>query len=433
MSDLAIEQSQAQVSGATSSDDSENDVRVETLVAGRTKRTTAGNRLNKLLEKEGDDELELLFAEDEDEEDVEFEGEDGEVASDVELDSSSDDDDVEHGSGQENLEGERELQKQDRAERRKKQKAAMVIKRPLASRVKAKLDPTTQRAGPITPAPRLKRKSERVSWLPNLGEGNLRSSSRKQTVQNKQIVHARMQENETKRRQQIEVMEMAARKKEAYKRKALTQADRLAEADQTERRNAKSLNRWETTEEKRLEKQRADLAELKKRQLKKPFVSWWSGPSRWKDGKLVAVGASAIACTDGDHDKARGTLSKALSESIKVKDLDPKRTAGPGEPVSTDKNSPGKDPMLQEVSENMLQRPASDSLRQDDQERQTQMSFPFESRDFEPSALTGLSTDEISARNLVILEGVDGNIYKSHVLQSSVFVRKKSTARTTSE
>ncbi|KAF8458434.1 YL1 nuclear protein-domain-containing protein [Terfezia claveryi] len=93
---------------------------VESLVAGRQKRSTAGNRLATLLDKEAskDDDLELLFAEVED--DIEFEAEDGEGGlSDVQLESS-DEDEGEGGEGQEDLSGERELQAEARAEKAKK-------------------------------------------------------------------------------------------------------------------------------------------------------------------------------------------------------------------------------------------------------------------------------------------------------------------------
>ena len=272
----------------SSADESEDEAPVESLVAGRAKRATAGNRLSSLLDKEADDELELLFAEDEEEEDNEFEGGDGEDASDVQLDSSSDDDDQGLTAGADDLEGEAEIQKQDRAERRKKRKAQEVFRRP---KTKVKVDPTTTLAIPSTPAPRPKKKSERVSWLPTPDEGPVRSSSRKQTVQNKEVVHQRMQESEKRRRRQIQVMEAAAKRKEASKPKSMTQEDRLAEAARTEKKNAKSLNKWEITERKRLEEQKARLAALQNRKLQGPVISWWSGPSKWVNGKLVHVGA----------------------------------------------------------------------------------------------------------------------------------------------
>lgn len=292
----SLEASKDSGDGSSSSEDesSRDNNPVESLVAGRTKRVTAGNRLSLLLEKEGDDELELLFAEDEEEEDVEFDGDAGEDASDAQLDSSSDDEDQGPTANADDLEGERELEKQDKAERRQKRKAQEMFKRPPASRKKVKVDPSTTSAAPTTPANLPKKKSERVSWLPTAEEGSVRASSRKQTMQNKEVVHQRMQESEKRRHRQILNMEAAAKRKEASKAKVMTQADRMVEAARTEKRNAKSLNRWEETEKKRIEEQKARLAALHNRQLQGPVISWWSGPSKWVNGRLVAVGAKKI-------------------------------------------------------------------------------------------------------------------------------------------
>ena len=286
-------------SPSSSEEGSDEEIRVETLIAGRDKRATAGNRLSSLLEKEGDDDLELLFAEDEEEEDVEFEGDEGEDASDVQLDSSSDDDDQGPTAAADDFEGEKEIQRQDRQEARKKRKAQEIFKRPPVSRNKVKIDPTMNAPIPTTPLPRPKKKSERVSWLPTSEEGPVRSSTRKQTIQNKEVVHQRMQENEQRRRQAIKVMEQAAKRKDAAKPKAMTQADRMAEAARTEKKNARSLNRWEETERKRAEDQKARLAALHNRQLQGPFIRWWSGPSKWVNGNLVHVGVEKTE--EGHH------------------------------------------------------------------------------------------------------------------------------------
>ena len=301
---------------STSTSGSESDdgpIPVESLVAGRARRATAGNRLSSLIDREADDELELLFAEDD--EDVEFEGADGEDASDVQLDSSSDDnEDQGPTKGDDDLEGEKELEKQDRAERQaKKRKAQDAFMKPPGLRKKVKVDPTTL-ALPTTPGPRSKKKSERVSWIPTPDEGPTRSSSRKQTVQNKEVIHARMKESEKRRLHQIEVMEAAARRKEKLKPKIMTQADRLAEAERTERKNSKSLNRWEETEKKRSEEQKARLAALHNRQLEGPVITWWSGLAKWVNGKLAQVGGRKVDEGDGKLDKGQ----KAKKASITV-------------------------------------------------------------------------------------------------------------------
>ena len=263
---------------------------VESLVTGRAKRATAGNRLSSLLEKEGDDELELLFAENEEEEDVEFEDGD-ENASDAQLDSSTDEEDQNPTRVDDDLDGEREIQRQDRLERQKKRKAQEVFKRPGVLRKKVKLDPS---ATPTTPAPRPRKKSERVSWVHTDADAPTRVSSRKQTVQNRELVHQKLVDSEQTRLKVMHSMDLAQRRKDASKPKALTQADRMEEAARTERKNAKSLNRWEESEKKRSEEQRAKLEALHNRQLTGPVITWWSGLARWVNGRISQLGVGQI-------------------------------------------------------------------------------------------------------------------------------------------
>ena len=275
----------------SSSDESaQEEPNVESLVTGRTKRVTAGNRLSSLLEKEGDDELELLFAENEEEEDVEFEDED-EDASDAQLDSSTDEEDQGPTKIDDDLDGERELQRQDRLERQKKRKAQEVFKRPGALRKRVKIDPS---ATPTSPAPRPRKKSERVSWMPTNADAPTRVSSRKQTVQNREFVHQKLVTSEQTRLKVMHSMDLAQKRKDASKPKALTQADRMEEAAKTERKNAKSLSRWEESEKKRSEEQRAKLEALHNRQLTGPVVTWWSGLARWLNGKISHLGVGQI-------------------------------------------------------------------------------------------------------------------------------------------
>jgi vacuolar protein sorting-associated protein 72 len=273
------------------SGDEAPDPNVETLIAGRQKRATAGNRMHALLDKEEDDDLQLLFAENEEEEDVEFAGEDADAASDVELGSSSDDDDQGPAAGTDDLEGEHELQRQAKAERKKKRKDQEFVKRPVRRIARKLKGETAAPSAPTIPAPKLdKKKSERVSWLPTADEGAVRQSTRKQTMQNKQYIHQRLKESEKRRRHQLQVMEAAAKRKDATQPKALSQADRMAEAARVERHNAKSLNHWEEEERRRAEERRAKLAALKNRKLDGPYVTWWSGPSVWVDDNLVVTG-----------------------------------------------------------------------------------------------------------------------------------------------
>ncbi|KAI9713653.1 MAG: hypothetical protein M1812_006625 [Candelaria pacifica] len=316
---------------------------IETLIEGRAKRSTAGNRLSTLLDKEADDELGLLFAEDE--EDVEFDDASGDD-SDVQLESSSDDDEQgpTTGQGDAEYEGERELVKQDRIERQaKKRKAQDLFLKPPGLRKKVKVDPTTATEVPTTLAPRLKKKSERLSWIPTPDEGPTRSSSRKLTVQNKEVVHARMKESEKRRLKQIAIMEAAAKRKQSTKPKALTQADRLAEAERTEKKNSKSLNRWEEAENKRSEEQRAKLAALHNRQLDGPVITWWSGLAQWVNGKLGRLGRRELV---------QEVDSIPATEQVKTQDATNARSTKPSL----------NPPALPAI--NMLMQPASKELPQ---------------------------------------------------------------------
>jgi vacuolar protein sorting-associated protein 72 len=271
-------------SNSGSSSGEEEEEQTEWLATTREKRSTAGNRLSTLIQQAAaeDDELELLFAEDED--DVGFEDVEDD-ASDVQMDSSDDDDDQGPTAGAEELEGEKELQQQARAERQaKKRKANDGI--PKAFRKKVKIDPTAPKTAPSRP----KKKSERASWIPTPEDAPTRASARSTTKISKEQLHAQMLEREKRRLRQLAIMEKAEKKKNAEKPKEITQEDRLAEAARVEKRNAKSLNSWEEAEKIREEERRAKLAALHNRKMQGPYITWWSGLAEWVGGKLKRVG-----------------------------------------------------------------------------------------------------------------------------------------------
>lgn len=271
-------------SGSDDSESEAEETQIEWLATTRAKRTNAGNRLHNLLQQEDpDDDLELLFQEDED--DVGFS--DAGADSDVQMDSSSDEEDQGPAAG-DDLEGEKELQRQAKAEKVKKRKFEGGVPKVFKKRVK--IDPTI----PQAPAPRPKKKSERASWLPTAEEAPTRASGRKSTKVMKEQLHAQMVEREIKRLKQLANMEKAAAAKEAAKKPALTQADRLAEAARVEKANSKSLSRWEEAEQQREEEQRAKLLALKNRTLDGPVITWWSGMAEWVGGKLKHVGKNLV-------------------------------------------------------------------------------------------------------------------------------------------
>ncbi|KAJ8124809.1 hypothetical protein O1611_g8831 [Lasiodiplodia mahajangana] len=270
-----------------SSGDEEPPSAVEWLATGREKRSTAGNRMKSMIAaEEPDDELELLFAEDADDAgftDVEDDGSDAHM-------SSSEDEDAQENADE--LEGEKELAKQARESRQaaRKRKAQEAI--PVKFRKKVKIDTSQTPSASVTPAPkpRPKKKSERLSWLPTPADMPTRASKRETTMAGKEQLHKQMAEREEKRLKQIEAMERKAKRMEALKKPPMTQAERLAEAALVEKRNAKSLNRWEEAEKQREEERKAKLAALNNRTLEGPVVTFWSGVGEWVGGKLKHVG-----------------------------------------------------------------------------------------------------------------------------------------------
>lgn len=259
----------------TSSGDESSQPATELMITTRERRTTAGNRYSQLvsqeeIEEDEEDDVALLFAE--------AEGEDEEYNSDEADDeadmSSSDDDDQGPNAGADELEGEQEIQKQAKVERQKKRKADMALTTISGIRKKPKIDPTSLHRAPDKPKP--SKRKERVSWLPDSDAAPGRTSLRKQTVAHREVMLEKLKENEELRLKNKAQREKKERLKQAEAPKALTQADRLAEAARNERRNAKSLNRWEAREKERAEEQAARLAALKHRKLEGAVLTSYS-------------------------------------------------------------------------------------------------------------------------------------------------------------
>ncbi|KAK3356944.1 YL1 nuclear protein-domain-containing protein [Lasiosphaeria hispida] len=276
--------------------------KTEWLATTRTKRSTAGNRMKSMLAIEApadDDDLELLFAEDED--DAGFTDDAKDDASDVLMDSSSDDED--QGGDADDLEGEKELERQARekknAQRKRKAQEAIPAKFRKKVRIEHAADsaspsssapPPPQHPAPSRPTPRPKKKSERMSWLPSTAELPTRASDRSTTRISKQQLHEKMVQDEVRRKKQLERMEKNAKRLEALKKPPMTQAERLAEAALIEKRNSKSLNRWEVAEKQREEERLRKIAALHNRKLDGPVVTFWSGIQQLEEGQLKHVG-----------------------------------------------------------------------------------------------------------------------------------------------
>lgn len=305
-------------SDSDSDSESDSSAEVVLLAAGREKRATAGNRMNSLLEAEEEDEVTLLFAEDEEDEDVEFDGDEDEVGSDVQLDSSSDEDDQGPNAAADDHEGERELQKKEKAERTKKRKANDVLTTSAGVRKKARFDPTVTTKRMAAPAPKPSKKKERESWSLDDNNGPSRTSLRPQTVANTQVTRVRVKETDAQHAKVVERLKKKRQEREKDAPEEMTQADRLAEAEKIEKKNAKSLNRWETMEKKRVEEQAAKLAALHDRKLEGPVVTLWSGVAKWMGPKLTRVGSKETNLEPPVEGKKRGRKPKSYYESLEA-------------------------------------------------------------------------------------------------------------------
>ncbi|RSL81677.1 hypothetical protein CEP51_005655 [Fusarium floridanum] len=297
-----------------------NEDKIEWLATTRKRRSTAGNRMKSMLaNEEPDSDLELLFAEDENDQgfsDV------GDNASDVHMDSSSEDEDNENND--DDLEGEKELEKQAKERRaaQRKRKAQEAI--PAKFRKKVRIDPTTKTpAAPARPPPRPKKKSERTSWLPSPADLPTRASSRQTTRLSKEQLHQQMVEREARRLKQVAQMQKKAARLEALKKPPMTQEERLREAAIVEKRNSKSLNRWEVAEKQREEERRAKLAALHQRTLKGPVITFWSGIGEWMGRHMVIEEPAKEKRKRGekakgkDKDKGKGQDKSSAGEEKK--------------------------------------------------------------------------------------------------------------------
>jgi len=287
---------------------------LQTLVAGRARRATAGNRMGNLVELEEDDEIELLLGGDDEEDDGEFQS-DEDAEEDAAM-SSDDEDQGPNAPGDDDLEGERELQRREKAERAKKRKATDALTSAAGVKKKIRFDPAIP-ASQTTTAPKPPKK-ERESWHRRGIGGPSRTSMRKQTVANREITRARVKEHDALHAKAVARAKKKRHEREMNMPKEMTQADRLAEAAKVERKNAKSLNRWEALEKKRAEEQAAKLAALKDRKLEGPVVTYWSGLAKWLGPRLVKVGAKEVKQEPVVEAKKRGRKPKSYYEALEA-------------------------------------------------------------------------------------------------------------------
>ncbi|KAF2678222.1 YL1-domain-containing protein [Lentithecium fluviatile CBS 122367] len=275
---------------SASDDESAEIAPADLMVVSRARRSNAGNRMSTLLAKSAEEE-EWGEEWEEAANEEEFVGDEANEQDDYNLDSSSSEEGDDDGDEEA---GEKEFQKAERQERTKKHKTTtnpFAARLAASSRKRVKLDvPTNQ--SPAAP-PRPKKKSERASWIPTEEDGPIRTSSRRQTVANKETTLAKLKEKDRRRDDTLAMMKAAEARKAKDEPKPLTQAERLTQAARLERINSKSLHRWEELEEQRAAERQAKLDALKNRQIEGPFIRFYSGPATWVDDKIKYMGRDA--------------------------------------------------------------------------------------------------------------------------------------------
>lgn len=335
------------MSGSASS---ESEPETELMITTRQRRATAGNRYSQVVAQEQEDqdiedEVTLLFAVD-DSEDEEYNSDEADDEADM---SSSDDDDQGPNAAPDDLGGENELQRQAKLERQKKRKADLALTTKQGIRKKARIDPTALHRAPDRAKP--SKRKERVSWLPDQALAPGRVSQRQHTVAHREALHEKLKGKEEARLKFNVIREEKEKRKQADAPQEVTQADRLAEAARVERRNAKSLNRWEATERQRAEEQAARLAALKDRKLNGAVVTFYSTRHTFKGAKLES---GAPGPSEDGFPKKRGRKPKVVLEQSDLGNLahlsPPNTLSNHTKPVTV--NSP--------LSQSFLPTPATD-------------------------------------------------------------------------
>ncbi|SCU79216.1 LANO_0A05468g1_1 [Lachancea nothofagi CBS 11611] len=205
----------------------------ELLMASRSRRSNAGNKMQKLIDQErqelkertanlDDDEINLLFQEDEDDE--EFQGEPKRRKDEDDVFSESEDD----SDGEEDEEaGERELELQERKKRKQAHRNKVPVVR---KRVKS-----AEISKPLYEQPKAE----------SLLLDNRRTSKRSSVVANKLQIYEKLAQAE-KKREKIQDRLRQTKAKMAFVE--LTQEDRLRQAEETEKINSQSLTKFREEE-----------------------------------------------------------------------------------------------------------------------------------------------------------------------------------------
>lgn len=318
----------------SSPDDSDSasseDLSTTGLIATRAKRATAGNLYATLRANLDDEDIRKdLLAEDEEGDAEDYEGSDRDD-DDEALESSSDEEDAgppKDGEA-EDLEGEKDLKKQERAEARRKRKVHEARIKVPAWRQKKKVkladDVKTEDggSGAGSGVEKPKKKSERSNWLPTPADAPIRQSGRSLAVANREIVHANLKQSAERSEKQRRVMKDAAERERTKKRMdGMTQEERLKKCERIERETAREFGRWEREEAERQRLRDEAIAAKRRRGVDGPVMRHWSGSVLWEGDKVkirrMSHGSKKvedIKFEKKDDADANGTASKEESD-----------------------------------------------------------------------------------------------------------------------
>ncbi|BFZ60469.1 hypothetical protein YB2330_001505 [Saitoella coloradoensis] len=299
----------------------------QSLVAGRQRRSNAGNRLRTLLDAEDVSHLPSLVTPDgevldesllfgEDANDVEF-ASDMDVQEDV-VESDFDDDDEDEVEDEEAVE--KALIEEEKQQRRAaKRKATEAFIKP-----KKKAEPVKRRPGRPTKAEQaaaaaLETNTKTTTRRPTLLTSGSRRSARSTTAAVSTAVSAKLLALQA-RRARLPIQSRRSPTPE------LTQSERLAEAAITEEKNRASLGEWLRIEEERRRK-REEMGRGQKRVLG-AFIRVWKGGVKVDGfGKLVEVVTSE---RKKENEKQReGAEAQKSKDTKKVTDPDATEDAAP--------------------------------------------------------------------------------------------------------
>ncbi|UZJ57507.1 hypothetical protein CBS101457_006827 [Exobasidium rhododendri] len=243
------------------------------LSAGRSRRSTAGNRMRELLEQE----KERLEAKKGNEEDEIFKDEEGDIDFEARMEEVEDiidsdfDQSSEDGRGdddEDDMEGERALEEEEKAARKASRAKAGPVgmsRLPAAPKPSRPSTSTLSSSANGITAP-VKRTSFAASHAGPSDGGTHRSSKRKSTMNATLTVQSRLQVEERRRQ---EASERAAPKRKKIR---ISQADRIAEALEMEEQNRADLKRFMIMEEERRERER----KKGKKRMEGPFLRFRS-------------------------------------------------------------------------------------------------------------------------------------------------------------